>query len=74
MSADVDDLLDAVGAFAPPLALVSPEVGMTVVPATQAGRRFADEIGMLNQRLASLCDRVVLVVAGQPVAVKEPAR
>ncbi len=30
--AEVDDLLDAVGAFAAPLALVSPEVGLTVVP------------------------------------------
>lgn len=74
VSADVDDLLDAVGTFTPPLALVSPEVGLTVVPATAAGRRFADELGSLNQRLAAVCDRVVLVVAGQPVSVKEPAR
>jgi adenosylcobinamide kinase / adenosylcobinamide-phosphate guanylyltransferase len=71
--ADVDDLLDAVGAFAAPLALVSPEVGLTVVPHTESGRRFADELGILNQRLAALCDRVVLVVAGQPMTVKEPA-
>jgi adenosylcobinamide kinase/adenosylcobinamide-phosphate guanylyltransferase len=71
--ADVDDLLDAVGAFAAPLALVSPEVGLTVVPHTESGRRFADELGTLNQRLAALCDRVVLVVAGQPMTVKEPA-
>jgi adenosylcobinamide kinase/adenosylcobinamide-phosphate guanylyltransferase len=74
VSADVESLLDAVNAFAAPLALVSPEVGLTVVPSTESGRRFADELGTLNQRLASLCDRVVLVVAGQPVAVKEPAR
>ena len=32
--------------------LVSPEVGLTVVPATGRGRRFADELGALNQRLA----------------------
>ena len=71
--ADVDDLLDAVGSFGSALALVSPEVGLTVVPATESGRRFADELGTLNQRLAALCDRVVLVVAGQPLTVKEPA-
>ena len=71
---DVTDLLDAVGAYTAPLALVSPEVGLTVVPPTEAGRRFADELGSLNQRLAAVCDRVVLVVAGQPVAVKDPAR
>lgn len=73
IAADVDDLLGAVDGFSAPLALVSPEVGLTVVPATDAGRRFADELGTLNQRLAALCDRVVLVVAGQPLAVKEPA-
>ena len=73
MRADTDDLLDAVAAFGAPLALVSPEVGLTVVPHTESGRRFADELGTLNQRLAGLCDRVVLVVAGQPMTVKEPA-
>lgn len=68
---DMDDLVDAVGAFRGPLALVSPEVGLTVVPATASGRRFADDLGMLNQRLAAVCERVVLVIAGQPLTVKE---
>jgi adenosylcobinamide kinase/adenosylcobinamide-phosphate guanylyltransferase len=71
VAADVDDLVDAVGSFGSELALVSPEVGLTVVPATESGRRFADELGTLNQRLAAVCDRVVLVVAGQPVTVKD---
>jgi adenosylcobinamide kinase/adenosylcobinamide-phosphate guanylyltransferase len=70
VSAEIDDLVDAVAGFGEELVLVSPEVGMTVVPETVAGRRFADELGTLNQRLAALCDRVVLVVAGQPIAVK----
>ncbi len=74
VAADVEDLIDAVDAFSSPLALVSPEVGLTVVPATASGRRFADELGALNQRLADICERVVLVVAGQPVRVKEPSR
>ncbi|HOB49174.1 MAG TPA: bifunctional adenosylcobinamide kinase/adenosylcobinamide-phosphate guanylyltransferase [Mycobacterium sp.] len=67
---EADDLAEAVGAFAAPLVLVSPEVGLSVVPATSAGRRFADELGRLNQRIAAVCDRVVLVVAGQPMQVK----
>ncbi|BBY30577.1 bifunctional adenosylcobinamide kinase/adenosylcobinamide-phosphate guanylyltransferase [Mycolicibacterium sediminis] len=70
---DVDALLDAVAAFDAPLALVSPEVGSTVVPATASGRRFADALGTLNQQLAQRCDSVVLVVAGQPLTIKEPA-
>ncbi len=66
----VDDMLAAVGDFAAPLVLVSPEVGLTVVPATASGRRFADELGSLNQRLAAVCDQVVLVVAGQALPIK----
>lgn len=73
IAGDVDDLIAAVGTFTAPLALVSPEVGLTVVPPTASGRRFADELGTINQRLAALCDRVVLVVAGQPMRVKEPS-
>lgn len=73
VSAEVDDLVAAVDAAAVDVVLVSPEVGLTVVPATEAGRRFADELGALNQRLADCCHRVVLVIAGQPVMVKAPA-
>ncbi|BBZ33152.1 bifunctional adenosylcobinamide kinase/adenosylcobinamide-phosphate guanylyltransferase [Mycolicibacterium confluentis] len=68
--ADVEDLVDAVAQFTQPLVLVSPEVGLTVVPATPAGRLFTDALGTLNQRLAAVCDRVVLVVAGLPLTVK----
>lgn len=68
----VRDMLAAVDDFAAPLMLVSPEVGLTVVPATASGRRFADELGSLNQQLAEVCDRVVLVVAGQALPVKQP--
>ena len=67
---EVDDLVAAVGAFSAPLVLISPEVGLTVVPATAAGRRFTDELGVLNQRLADCCERVVLIIAGQPVWLK----
>ena len=70
VAAPIDELLAAVSEFDSTLVLVSPEVGLTVVPATASGRRFADELGRLNQRVAELCDRVVLVVAGQAVPIK----
>ena len=70
VTADIAELVLAVGTFGSPLVLVSPEVGLTVVPATPAGRRFADALGTLNQRLAAACDRVVLVVAGLAVPIK----
>jgi adenosylcobinamide kinase/adenosylcobinamide-phosphate guanylyltransferase len=70
VTAPIEAMLAAVRAFGSTLVLVSPEVGLTVVPATASGRRFADELGSLNQRLAELCDRVVLVVAGQAMQIK----
>lgn len=45
--------------------LVSEEVGLGVHPATEAGRRFRDALGALNQRVAAVADDVFLVVAGR---------
>jgi adenosylcobinamide kinase/adenosylcobinamide-phosphate guanylyltransferase len=70
LTTETADLISAVDQFPSTLVLVSPEVGLTVVPTTPVGRRFADELGTLNQRLAQCCDRVVLVVAGLPIWVK----
>ena len=68
--ATVDTLADAVRACAGRVVLVSPEVGLSVVPPTPLGRAFADAMGTANQALAAACDRVVLVVAGQPTWLK----
>jgi adenosyl cobinamide kinase/adenosyl cobinamide phosphate guanylyltransferase len=63
-------LVDAVAGCAAPVVLVSPEVGWGVLPATRAGRIFADAQGQLNQRLAAVCDQATLVVAGLPIRLK----
>jgi adenosylcobinamide kinase/adenosylcobinamide-phosphate guanylyltransferase len=52
------------------IVLVSNEVGSGIVPAYQAGRHFRDLLGDLNQRIAARADRVVLMVAGLPLAIK----
>ncbi|BAJ28034.1 putative adenosylcobinamide kinase/adenosylcobinamide phosphate guanylyltransferase [Kitasatospora setae KM-6054] len=49
---------------------VSNEVGMGVVPATPAGRRFRDTLGRLNMAVADASERVLLVVAGQVLTIK----
>jgi adenosylcobinamide kinase/adenosylcobinamide-phosphate guanylyltransferase len=43
---------------------VSSEVGSGVVPGTGSGRRFRDELGSLNARIAAECDQVWLCTAG----------
>ncbi|MFK0199960.1 bifunctional adenosylcobinamide kinase/adenosylcobinamide-phosphate guanylyltransferase [Streptomyces lavendulae] len=68
------DLVAAVRATRRRTVLVSNEVGAGVVPATAAGRRFRDELGRLNNAVAAECEHVLLVVAGQPLALKEQPR
>ena len=53
-----------------PTLLVSNEVGMGIVPETPLGRRFRDEAGRLNQRIAAKAGRVLFMVAGMPMTVK----
>lgn len=47
------------------LVVVTNEVGLGVVPAYASGRLFRDLLGLLNQRVAAVCDEVHLVVAGR---------
>ena len=53
-----------------PDVLVANEVGFGIVPDNAEARRFRDLQGRLNQRIAAMAGRVVLVVAGIPMLVK----
>jgi adenosylcobinamide kinase/adenosylcobinamide-phosphate guanylyltransferase len=53
-----------------PFVLVANEVGSGIVPSYPLGRRFRDAQGVLNQRIAARAERVVLMVAGLPLALK----
>lgn len=68
------DLVAAIRGCSARLVLVSPEVGLSVVPATAAGQVFTDFLGVANRAVADACDGVVLVVAGQPVWLKRAGR
>lgn len=71
---DVDaacaELVEAVAACPARLWLVSNEVGLGIVPETPLGRRFRDDAGRLNQRLAATADEVYFVAAGLPLRMK----
>jgi adenosyl cobinamide kinase/adenosyl cobinamide phosphate guanylyltransferase len=74
IDAEVERLETALAAAAAPVVLVANEVGSGIVPDHPLGRRFRDLQGTLNQRLAAGADRVVLMVAGLPLAVKGAAK
>ena len=51
--------------------VVSEEVGLGVHPSSEIGRHFRDALGSLNQAVASVSDRVLLVVAGRALRLDE---
>jgi adenosyl cobinamide kinase/adenosyl cobinamide phosphate guanylyltransferase len=67
---EIERLEKALAAAAAPVVLVANELGSGIVPDHALGRQFRDLQGMLNQRIAARADRVVLMVAGLPLAVK----
>lgn len=66
-----DALLDALRDVRGPLALVSNEVGLGIVPDNALARAFRDHVGRLHQAIAQHADRVVFVAAGLPLVLKE---
>jgi adenosylcobinamide kinase / adenosylcobinamide-phosphate guanylyltransferase len=67
----IDGLCAALQSTSCSVILVSNEVGSGVVPAFEMGRRYRDLLGEINQRIAAVADRVVLMVAGLPLVLKE---
>ena len=66
LAAAVDAAVAAWTGAVRPVIAVSNEVGSGIVPATASGRRFRDELGVLNARIAAGSDRVWLMTAGLP--------
>ena len=62
---DADTLCAALRSRPGDTVVVSDEVGLGVHPSSEAGRRFRDELGRVNQVVAAAADRVWLVVAGR---------
>jgi adenosylcobinamide kinase / adenosylcobinamide-phosphate guanylyltransferase len=70
LDARIDSLVDALRNVQSSVVLVSNEVGSGVVPAYPLGRQFRELLGEVNQRVASVADNVLFMVAGLPLALK----
>ncbi|WP_051365955.1 bifunctional adenosylcobinamide kinase/adenosylcobinamide-phosphate guanylyltransferase [Hamadaea tsunoensis] len=67
----LEGLAWAVGACRSALIMVSSEVGLSLVPATEIGAQYADLLGDVNQIAAREAGRVALIVAGTRTWLKE---
>lgn len=67
---ELDALIGAASTAQGKLIIVSNELGLGLVPDTPLGREYRDWHGAMNQRVAAVCDSVLLMVAGVPLAVK----
>jgi len=72
LETEIEALFDVLPALAGTVVFVSNEVGFGIMPTNALARRFADQAGLLHQRLAPLVNRVVLMVAGVPFVIKGP--
>ena len=73
VAAATEALAAAIAATAARVVLVSPEVGLAPRPAKAADRAYVDACGSINRALATACDGVVFLVAGQPTWLKATA-
>ena len=63
-------LLEAISSAPGPLVLVGNEIGLGVIPLGREVRVFVDALGLLNQSVAHVCQRVTLMAAGLPLSLK----
>ena len=70
ITAATDELLAAISLSSGPIILVSNEVGLGIVPDNALARKFRDEAGIVNQRVAASVDEVQFLVSGLPIAIK----
>ena len=67
---EIDNFLEILKKINFDLYIVTNEVGMGIVPADSLSRHYRDMLGSINQKVAKMADRVVLMVSGIPVQIK----
>jgi adenosylcobinamide kinase/adenosylcobinamide-phosphate guanylyltransferase len=68
-----DALVESLCSTEQPVVIVTNEVGWSLVPLTESGRMFQDELGRLNAAVAAVASVVHLVVAGRVIDLSNAA-
>jgi adenosylcobinamide kinase/adenosylcobinamide-phosphate guanylyltransferase len=67
---EIDALFNVLKHCKTEVIFVSNETGLGIVPMNQLSRQFIDLAGGLHQRMATVSERVILIVAGLPLVLK----
>ncbi len=70
LQTELQTVLNAVSDADGSLAMVGNESSMGITPLGELTRAYCDHAGVLHQKLAARCDRVILTVAGLPHYLK----
>lgn len=70
LDAQLASLVETLESLPGPVVLVSNEIGLGVIPMGRDVRAFVDALGRLNQRVAGVCERAILMAAGLPMVLK----
>ncbi|MEM9713404.1 MAG: bifunctional adenosylcobinamide kinase/adenosylcobinamide-phosphate guanylyltransferase [Actinomycetota bacterium] len=71
---DIGVLIASLRSRRAPTVLVSEEVGLSVHPPTELGRRFQEAVGAVNLAVSAVADRALLVVAGRVLELPDVDR
>ena len=74
IASHIQSLAETIRSTKASMVLVSNEVGGGIVPPYRSGRQYRDLLGELNQQIAKVADRVILMVAGLPITLKDGAK
>jgi adenosylcobinamide kinase/adenosylcobinamide-phosphate guanylyltransferase len=70
IGAEIDGLCALIDDLDFSVVFVSNEVGQGIIPDNALARRYVDEAGRMNQKIAAVSASVVLVMAGIPQRIK----
>lgn len=70
--ADADAVASALADRSGPSVVITNEVGLGVHPETELGRTYRDELGRVNQAVASVAATTLLMVAGRALRLGDP--
>jgi len=66
----IQDLMQQIEGSKLPVILVTNEIGLGVMPENALAHHYIDQLGTLNQSMASICDEVILMITGIPQQLK----